>query len=178
MITFLLVRLHLLLANGVPQVVNPVHDLLDGDVRGFERGNHLGLAHFFRPGLHHHNAVARAGDDQVQEAGLPLPVGRVDYVFTVNEADAHPRGGLRDGNPRERQRGGRTGNREHVGVIVRISREQERDDLRLVSPPPARTADGSADRFSRLVSTSLSDGLPSRLKNPPGMRPEAYVYSR
>ena len=30
----------------------------------------------------------------------------------------------------------------------------------------------------RLVSTSFSAGLPSRLKKPPGMRPEAYVYSR
>ena len=32
--------------------------------------------------------------------------------------------------------------------------------------------------MSRLVSTSFSLGLPSRLKNPPGIRPDAYVYSR
>ena len=32
--------------------------------------------------------------------------------------------------------------------------------------------------MSRLVRTSFSVGLPSRLKNPPGIRPDAYVYSR
>ncbi len=30
----------------------------------------------------------------------------------------------------------------------------------------------------RLVSTSFSVALPSRLKKPPGMRPDAYAYSR
>ena len=32
--------------------------------------------------------------------------------------------------------------------------------------------------ISRLVSTSFSVGFPSRLKNPPGIRPDAYAYSR
>ena len=134
---FLFRRLRLLLANGAPQVVNPVHDLLDSGVRDLERGDHLGLAHFVRPGFHHHDALPRAGDDQVQTAGLSLRVGRVDDVVTVDEADAHPRGGFLDGNPGKRQRGGRAGNREHVRVIVCVRRQRERDDLRLV-PPPVR----------------------------------------
>ena len=97
--------LHLWLANGVPQVVNPIDELLDGALRGLERGDHLGLTYFLCPGFHHDDAVARAGDDQVKKAGLPFRVCRVDDVLTVNEADAHPRSGFRDGNSRERQRG-------------------------------------------------------------------------
>ena len=45
-----------------------------------------------------------------------------------------------------------------------------------------RQPDGKSGRIgrsiTRLVSTSFSAGLPSRLKKPPGMRPDAYVYSR
>ena len=43
---------------------------------------------------------------------------------------------------------------------------------------PAGKSGRSGRSMTRLVRTSFSLALPSRLKKPPGMRPDAYVYSR
>ena len=72
----------------------------------------------------------------------------------------------------ERQRGRGTGDRQHIGVVFVVRREHERDDLRLVAPPGGKQRTNRAVD-QRLVSISFSVALPSRLKKPPGMRPDA-----
>ena len=72
-----------------------------------------------------------------------------------------------------RERRGRAGDGEHVGVVLRSADRQQRDDLRFVAPAGREQRTDRVDRSGGWSSTSFSGGLPSRLKNPPGMRPEA-----
>ena len=149
----LLLDLHLLLAHGGLQALDAVDDLLDGGVRGFERRHDLCLAHFLRSGLHHHDAVACAGDDQVEQAGLPLLVGRVHDELAVHETDANAGDGLLDRDAREGQRRGRACDREHVRIVLRVRRHQQRDDLRLIRPP------GREERTDRAIDQAARQGF-------------------
>ena len=79
----------LLLADGGLQLLDGRDDLLDRGVRGFERADDLRFGDFLGARLDHHDAVAAAGDDQVERALLALGVGRVDDVLAVDQADAH-----------------------------------------------------------------------------------------
>ena len=98
-------------------------------------------------------------------------------TFVVDHADAHAGDGLLERNLRDGQRGGGAGDRQDVGVVLCIG--GQRSAMICVS---YRQPDGKSGRIgrsiSRLVRTSFSAALPSRLKNPPGIRPDAYAYSR
>jgi hypothetical protein len=59
----------------------------------------------FAPGLDHHDAVAGAGDNEVEAAVAALFERRVDDVLALDEADADARERARERNRRERQRG-------------------------------------------------------------------------
>ena len=124
----------LLLADGRLQIVDGGDELLDRGVRRFERADDLRFGDFLGAGLDHHDAVARAGDDQVERALLALGVGRVDDVLVVDHADAHAGDGLLERNLRDGQRRGGAGDRQDVGVVLGVGGHQERDDLRLVAP--------------------------------------------
>ena len=63
-----------------------------------------------------------------------LLVGRVDDVLPVDLPDAHAGDRLLERDARERERRGRAGDGEHVRVVVRVGRQHERDNLRLVAP--------------------------------------------
>ena len=52
----------------------------------------------------------------------------------VHQADAHAGDGLLERDLRERQRRRGAGDGEHVGVVVGVGREHQRDDLRFVAP--------------------------------------------
>ena len=121
-----------------------------------ERLDDLLLGHFLRARFDHHEAVLAAGDDEVELALLALLEGRVDDVLAVDEADAHAGDRLLERNLRERERGRRAGDREHVGVVLRVGREHERDDLRLVAPA------GREQRPDRPIDARGSSALPSR----------------
>ena len=118
------------------EVVDQCDDLLDRGVRGVEGFDRLLLGDFLGAGLDHHQAVFAAGDDEVELAFLPLLERRIDDVLPVDQTDpdAGDRLFKRDLRDRERRRRARDG--EHVGVVLRIGGEHERDDLRFV--PPAR----------------------------------------
>ena len=128
-------------------------------VRGFERADDLGFRHLLGAGFHHHDAVLRAGDDQVEQALLALGVGRVDDELVVDQADAHAGDGLLERNLRDGQRRRGAGDGEHVGVVVGVGRHDHRDDLRLVAPAggeerPDRAVDQPAGEhflFGRLA---------------------------
>ena len=152
-------------------------DLLDGRVSGVERGDGVGFGYLLSARFHHHDPVHAAGDDEIERALFSLRERWIDDELPVDHPDAHAGNRLLERNARQGKRGGGAGNGEHVGVVLGVGRKQQRDHLCFV--PPAGANSGRMGRsISRLVSTSFSVGLPSRLKKPPGMRPEAYVYSR
>jgi hypothetical protein len=125
-------------------------DLLDRGVAALERLDHLVFRHFLRARLDHHDAVLGAGDDEVERAALPLLEGRVDDEVAVGEADADAgeRAALRNARQRQRRRG--AGDREHVGIVVGVGRDDERDDLRLVAPAVGEErADRAIDQAAR-----------------------------
>ena len=134
-------------------------DLLDRGVRGSSAPTTCASVTFLGAGLDHHDAVARAGDDQVERALLALGVGRVDDVLVVDHADAHAGDGLLERNLRDGQRRRGAGDRQHVGVVLGVGRQHQRDDLRLVAPAgweerPDRSIDQPAGQhflFRRLA---------------------------
>ena len=147
---------HLLLARLFGELVDAGDNLLDRGVRGFERLDDLLLGHFLRARLHHHQPVLAAGDDEIQLALFALLERRVDEVLAVDEADADAGDRLLEGNLGERERRGRAGDREDVGVVLLIGRQDERDDLRLEAPA------GREQRPRRAVDAAGSSALPSR----------------
>ncbi len=125
---------HLLLAGVLRQRVDAHDDLLDRLVRALERLDHLVFRHLFRTGLHHDDAVARAGDDQIEPAAPPLLECRVDEVFAVDEANTHARRRLHDGNGGEAQGRRGAGDGQDVTIVLAIRGQDERDDLRFAPP--------------------------------------------
>ena len=77
---------------GLPtsfEVVDHVHDLLDGGVGRLERRDHFVFSGFLGAGLDHHDRRLAAGHHEVNLARLALRVGRVDDELSVHQADAH-----------------------------------------------------------------------------------------
>src|SRR5688500_3177760 len=85
----LLLDAQLLLAGGALQLLDAGDELLDGGMRGLERADDLRFADFLGARLDHHDAVAAAGDDEIERALLAFSVGRIDHVLAVDHADAH-----------------------------------------------------------------------------------------
>src|SRR6185503_13049331 len=91
-----------------------------------------------------------AGHYEIELALFPLLECRVDDVLAVDEPDPDARDRLLEWNLREGQRGGRPGDREDVGVILLIGRQDEGDNLRLVAPPGGEEGpDGPIDAAAR-----------------------------
>jgi len=163
----LLVDDELLLAGFFRHPVDARDDLLDRRVRLGERFDDLRLAHFLRAGFDHHDAVVAPGDDEVELAFLALCEGRVDHVLAVQEADADAGNRLLERNLGQRQRGGGARQGEHVGVVVGVGRQHQRDDLRLVTPA------GREERTDRPVDQAAREdfllrGLAFALEEPAG----------
>ena len=115
--------------HGGGQFVDRADDLLDRVVAGRERLEHLVFRDLLRTGFHHHDRVEAAGNHQVQPAPRALGVRRVDQQFAVDLAHPHCRNRLLEGDPGDGQRGGCASERQHIGVVVRIRRQHQRDDL-------------------------------------------------
>jgi hypothetical protein len=107
------------------------------------------LADLARPRLDHHDRVAAAGHHQIQLALAALLVGRVHDELAVHDPDAHRGDRPLERDLRDRQRGRRPGDRQHVRVVRVVGRQHQRDDLRFVPPArreqrPDRTVDQAA----------------------------------
>ncbi len=161
----------LLLSRVGRKRVDRGNDLLDRFVRRVERLDNLIFRHFLRPGLHHHEPVFAAGDNQVELAVFALLEGGVDQVLTVDEPHANAGNRFLERDLRERERGGGTGDREDVRVVLLIRRQNKRDDLRLEAPAgweqrPDRPVDAAAREhflFRRLAfAFEEAAGDPSR----------------
>ena len=128
---------------------------------------------FLGASLDHHDAIACASDDQVERALLALRVGGVDVLVSLLTIPTRtPATVFSNGISEMASAAESTGDGQHVGVVFGVSGHQERDDLRLEAPA-GWEQQRIGRSISRLVSTSFSAALPSRLKNPPGMRPDA-----
>jgi hypothetical protein len=171
-IHFLLLDGDLLLADRLGEVVDRRHDLLDCDVRGFERLDDLLLAHFLRAGFDHDEAVLAAGDDEIELAVLALGERRVDDVLAVNQADAHAGDGLLEGMS-DRASAVEAPVRARTSVSFALSAESTSAMICVSKRQPSGNSGRIGRSMTRLVRTSFSDGLPSRLKKPPGIRPDA-----
>jgi len=103
-------------------------------VRDLQRLDDLRLGHALGAGLDHHQPLAAAGHDDVQACPRALGVGRIEEELLVHQCDAHRADRPLEGNLGERDscRGPVDG--EHVGIVVRVGREDEGDDLRLMVP--------------------------------------------
>ena len=110
----------LLRADLAGQIVDRCDDLLDGRVRRFERLDDLLLGDLFRSGLDHHEAVGAPRDHEIDQTVLALLERRVDDVLAVHQAHAHAGNRLLEGDFRNGQRRRRAGQRQHIGVVLRV----------------------------------------------------------
>jgi len=169
---FLLLDRQFLLARLSRQVVDRADDLLDGGMGRLEGFDHLRFAHLFGAGLDHDDAVLAPDDDEVELAILALLERGIDDVLTVHQADA-------DAGNRLLERNLRQGNGRRRPVIARtsVSFSVSAERTRAMIWVSYRQPEGKSGRIGlsmqRLVSTSFSADLPSRLKKPPGIRPDA-----
>ena len=96
---------------------------------GLEGGEHLLFGDFERPGFDHDDGVAAPRDDQVESTLLTLRIRRVDQIGVIHETD--PNGGhcSLERNRRQGERCGCASQRQHVSVVVRVSRNDPGHDL-------------------------------------------------
>ena len=130
--------------------VDAVDDLAYGGMRHFEGTHHLILGRFLRAGFDHDDRLPAARDDEIDLAPFPLLVRRVHDVVVVDQADADAGDRRVERNLGEGERRRRARDSEHVRVVVRVGRQDERDDLRL-EPPAGREErpDGPVDEPAR-----------------------------
>ena len=125
--------LELRLAGGGLELHLGVTDLPDAFLREADSLDEEILADLARAGLHHHDRVARARDDQIERALLHLLDRRVERELTVHRPDANTADGSLEWSVRDRERGGRRVHREDVVVVLLIGRPGRDDDLHVVA---------------------------------------------
>jgi hypothetical protein len=105
--------------------------------------------------------------------GLDVGAGRIEQVLTVAIADPGRADRAVERDAGQRQRRGGAEQRRDVRIDFLDSFDMHRgDDLDFVGEALGNSG-RSGRSIRRQVSVSFSDGLPSRLKKPPGMRPAA-----
>src|SRR6266550_6255174 len=108
-------------------------DLLDALLRERESLNEEVLGDLVRAGLHHHDRVARAGDDEVELALEHLLDRRVERELAVHRADANAADRSLERSVRERQRRRRRVHGKDVVVVFLIRGPGGDDDLNVVA---------------------------------------------
>ena len=93
---------------------------------------HHGLGDFLRARLDHRDGVVRADDDEVELGLLALLRGRVEDEAVADLPDADGAEHVLEGDRVDRERGGGAVDREDVGVVLAVGREDEAHDLGLV----------------------------------------------
>ncbi len=127
---------HLLLAHDFTHLVARRDDLLAFSVGKEERVDELAFRHFFAAALDHHDGVFGHGDHEVHVAVAELLEGGVNDELAVDAGHANTSDGARLGRPRKgRAMEGhrRTTQREDVGVVHAVVRNDGGDDLHFVA---------------------------------------------
>ena len=121
-------------------------DLLDLVVAELDGGEDDFLGLLLGAGFDHHDAVLVADDHDVHGAAGTLGIGGVDDELAVHAAYAHGADGGAKGNVRERQGTGSGVDADHVGIVLLVGGEDQRDDLRLIAEAVGEErADGAVD---------------------------------
>ncbi len=107
-----------------------------------------------------------------ERALVPLCIRGIDHELIVHTTHANRANRTTEGNIRKCERRTGTIDRDDVRIILLVCGENERDDLRLVAEVLRKQRpDGTVD-LTRGQNLLLARP-PSRLMNPPGMRPPA-----
>ncbi len=133
----------LLLAGLVAHLDLEGDDLPDFLVRPIERVEHERLVDLARARLDHHDRMLGPGHDQVEVGNVTLRVRRIDDQLPVDGSHADGRDRIREGDRRDGESSGRGIEREDVGIVLAVGREDEGDDLRLL---PVSLLEGGAER--------------------------------
>ena len=137
--------LELLLPGVSREGLNAGHDFLDGSVRAIERLDHLLFGDFLRARFDHHDGVLAARHNQIETAAAPLLERRVDQELAIDQSDPHARDAARKRHAGDCEGRRRSGDGQHVAVVLDVGGEHERNDLRFVAPS------GGEERSDRAI---------------------------
>ncbi len=121
----------LLLTDFSNQLVLQLDDLADVLVRHLDGLNHLLFRDLDGLALYHHDGVVGTGHHHVEHALIALEERRVDEELIVLHAHADRANGTFPRNRRDRQGGRRADNREDIGVVFLVGRQDRGHDLDL-----------------------------------------------
>ena len=120
--------------------------LTDAALRDRERLDDVLLADLERTTLDHHDRIVRTGNDELHVAVLELLQRRIEHPVALNPADADGGDGTTPRRPTRSERVRRRGEREHVGLVLLISRDDVAEHLHFVLEAfREERADGAVD---------------------------------
>ena len=117
------------------QVLLRANDLLELLVAREDAVEDHALIELVGAGLDHRHRVLRADDDQVEVGDIALGAGRVEDDLVVDQSDANGAYRVVEGDVGEHERSRCAVDREDVGVVLLVGRENVGDDLGLVEVP-------------------------------------------
>ena len=123
---------HLGLLHRFNHLVADVEQVSDALMRHFQRLDDLRLSQLERAAFDHDDRFAGAGDGEVQVGEFELLEGGVQDPRPFDAADAYRGNRAVPGHFGQRQRRGRRGHAEHVGVVFLVGREHVDEDLHFV----------------------------------------------
>ena len=109
-----------------------LNDRLEAAMAEHDGLEHLLLGELLGLGLHHHDGIARAGNDEIEVAARHLVDHRVEDVLAVDEADAGGADRAEERHARQRQRRRGRHHADDVGIVLHVVGQHGDDDLGLV----------------------------------------------
>ncbi len=150
--------------------VDLIADGLDGRVGGFEALQRFVLGDFLRAGFDHDDAVAAAGDDQVER--LCLRCGYVGLMmYSPSMRPTRTPAIVFSSGISESAKAAEAPVIASTSPSFSVSAETTKAMICVSKCQPEGKSGRIGRSMQRLVRTSFSVALPSRLKKPPGMRP-------
>ena len=101
-------------------------------MREAQRLEDVGLRHFERTTFNHHDGVLRTGDDQLHVGEGQLLERRVEHPVSLHATHAHAADRTHERDLRGVQRERRGEQRQHVGVILLVGRDDVDEHLHFV----------------------------------------------
>src|ERR1700721_360566 len=118
----------------VVELLDAGDDFLHLRMAKFERFDDFFFGNFERAGFHHDDAVGSAGDHDIEFTGLLLGNSRIGNKLAVQEAHANGRDGIAKRQVGAVGGGGRSGDRNDIGVVVAVRGEHHGNDLGFIAP--------------------------------------------
>src|SRR4030088_2290519 len=104
-------------------------DLLNLGVAELDRVHHRLFLYFLGAGFYHHNGVSVTDHHDVDQTLAHLIVSWIHNELAIDQADAHRTDGTEEWNVGKRESGGSPIDAAHVGIVIRVGRQNEGDDL-------------------------------------------------